>query len=233
MDGLVGPRDRLERPLGAAAAHRPCQNPLKPERQLAHDVEVAMGLITRKQRGEEPGPPIVADARQRVAEAAGVELLLFLRFREGRDAVEIDLGQARVAVHAVALAGDPVRPEVALLEHMDSDAQRLQRLDRRPVIGSAVAIEDDVGHAARPRQLGNPRRPVGKGSRVGDGPAAQARHEVATIDGDPGGLDAVLPEGLLQVAAKAAARHLQDQKCRSPPLTVGTCASLLITTTTA
>src|SRR5688500_3522169 len=49
-------------------------------------------------------------------------------------------------VGAAAPQGDPIRPEIALLEHTHGNAARARQLDRDAVVRPAVAEQDDVGN---------------------------------------------------------------------------------------
>jgi hypothetical protein len=58
-------------------------------------------------------------------------------------------GQGRVAVHTARFAGDPVGPDIALLEHVDAHAHRSGDQHRRLMVGTAIPEQHDVGDGMR------------------------------------------------------------------------------------
>ena len=95
---------------------------------------------------------------------------------------------------------------------MDAHPQGFQGLYGRAVIRPAVAIADNIGHAAGTDEIGDPRRPIGERPRIGDSPFAQRAHQVTAIDGNPGAAVARRLYRPLELAAKPAAGHLQKYK---------------------
>ncbi len=67
-----------------------------------------------------------------------MELGLGFQFRLCRNAVEVPCVSAS-SRSRIGFAGDPVGPQIAFLEHVDADAQWLQRLNGGAVIRPAIA----------------------------------------------------------------------------------------------
>lgn len=150
------------------------------------------------------GIPPAGGGQGRVHRALG-QRLFHLRHRH--------LHQARVAVGAVTLIGDPIGPQIAFLEDMQGNAAGARYFRRLGVHGAGVAIEYDISDRMRLQQLGEPRGPFGQRISIGDvALAVRPEYPVTRVEADP--LHAAA--GGLQHAAKRAEerpmRALQEQE---------------------
>ncbi|MNO88089.1 hypothetical protein D3C76_795250 [compost metagenome] len=120
-------------------------------------------------------------------------------------------GQQRVIVHAVALKGDPVGAEVAFLEHVHADPQRLGQRHRRLMHWTAVAEQHHVGDVLRLEAVAVEIRQL-LGARRIKLQRTAAVQGIAHVETD--GLDPLsfVAQGLGQAREKRRTDALQKQK---------------------